>query len=114
MEVDFEGGQAVIEAKPGEGFDPARVTRAVRDAGFGPGPLRLRAAGTLAAYEDLPALSLPTAPGLLVLTGGEELDALRASRLPAGSRIVVEGDLHPPHADKPPGLTVRSWRELEP
>lgn len=63
-------------------------------------------------YEDALALSLPTAPRLFVLAGGEELEQLKASGPPVGSRVSIAGDLDPGISNQPSELAVRSWKEL--
>jgi len=57
---------------------------------------------------------LPTGPDLIVLAGGAKVDELEAAEVLVGSRIAVEGELHPSHADEPPGMKVDEWRKLEP
>ena len=104
----------MIQAREGEGFDPRQVGRAIKDAGFGPGRIHVRAQGILTRQEDLLALELPSAPLLLILAGGERIDDLRASGPALGSRIVVEGLLHPSHGDQPPGMEVQKWMQVKP
>lgn len=103
----------MVRAREDESLDPTQIPGAVKDAGFGPGEIRLKARGVLAVHSDLLALRLPSAPGLLVLAGGERFDELEESGLPIGSRVLVEGKMHPSHADRPPGMEVQRWEELE-
>ena len=72
-----------------------------------------RARGELVEHEGLPALRLPGPPDLLILAGGERLEELMDSGLPPGTRIRVTGHLHPSHGEKPPGMEVDEWEEVE-
>jgi len=64
-------------------------------------------------HEGLLALRLPGPPHLLILAGGEGIEELKASGPALGSRVRVEGQLHPSHADKPAGMEIDEWEELE-
>jgi len=49
-----------------------------------------------------------------VLAGGAKERELTAAELRVGSLILVEGELHPSHADQPPGMEVDRWEKVEP
>jgi hypothetical protein len=103
----------VVIAEIEGGFDPTRIATAVRDAGFGPAEIRLEAEGRLEHHEGLLALRLPGPPHLLILEGGDGFEGLKACGPPVGSRVRVEGHLHPSHAEKPAGMEVDEWEEPE-
>ncbi len=101
-----------MHAVEGGGFDPSEVREAVRNAGFGPRDIRLKATGRIVTWEGMPALEFPGKPALLILGGGAGFDELENADLPAGSLLWVEGLMHPSHADKPAGMMVEQWRRV--
>ena len=114
MKVDLKSAQAVVLPAPGKSFDPTKIPKAVRDAGFTPGEVEVTAEGSLARKGD--ALVLETAGPVrqFVLAGGAEADELSARSELLGKRLRVRGKLHPSHADRPPGLTAESWTLIGP
>lgn len=93
----------------GKGFDPTKIPKAVKDAGFTPGSIEVTAGGMLETKEDLLVLTMPGSPAVLVLAGGERAEELRGRGELRGHRVRVRGKLHPSHGDKPPGLIVESF-----
>ncbi len=89
-------------------FDPSAIRKAVQDAGFTPGEIRVTAAGSSSKDEDFWVLEMSGPPGRLVLAAGAEIEELQSAEA-LGKRIRVTGMLHPSHADHPPGLTVEEW-----
>lgn len=73
----------------------------------------VEARGELVEHDGLPALRLPHSPDLLILGGGERLDELMGSGLPPGTHIRAAGHLHPSVAERPPGMEVDEWEEVE-
>lgn len=102
----------MISPKAGKSFDPRRISKAVRDAGFTPGRVELTAAGQLARRGDLLVLEMTGAVKEFVLAGGAQGDALTDREDLLGRRLRVRGELHPEHADQPPGLTVERFEPL--
>ncbi len=92
-----------------KGFDPTRIPKAVKDAGFTPGEVEVTAAGSLGRKDDLLLLEMPGPVRQFVLAGGAKADELRARSDLLGKRLRVTGKLHPSHADSPPGLSVERW-----
>ena len=102
----------MITPKAGRSFDPRGVPKAVRDAGFTPGRIELTAAGKLARRGDLLVLEMTGAIKEFVLAGGAQAEVLAKRADLVGRRIRVQGELHPGHADQPPGLTVEKFERL--
>ena len=112
MKVDLAEAQAVILPTNGKSFDPRRISRAIRDAGFTPGRIELTASGRLAKQGELLVLEMTGAIKEFVLAGGAQAGALTERTELAGKRLRVRGELHPEHADRPPGLTVEKFEQL--
>ncbi len=96
----------------GKSFDPSRIPKAVKDAGFTPGDVEVTAAGTLAEENDLLRLKMQGPVPVFVLAGGAKAEQLGSRADLLGKRVRVKGKLHPSHADKPPGLTVESFEPM--
>ena len=111
MKVDLKAGAAIIRPVPGRSFNPTEIPKAVKDAGFTPGEIKLTAAGTLAKKGDLLRLEMTGALAVLVLAGGERAGELEKRSDLLGRRVRVRGALHASHGDQPPGLTVEGWEE---
>ena len=109
MKIELKTGQAVLLPKAGKSFDPTRIPKAVKDAGFSPGEIDLTAVGILTRKDNSLQLAMPGLVKALVLAGGAKEDELAARRDLLGQRLEVKGRLHPLHADRPPGLTVEQW-----
>jgi hypothetical protein len=107
--VDLKTGQAEISPKPGKSFDPTKIPKAVKDAGFTPGELEVIALGTLARKAELLVLETPGPVKEFVLGGGAKAEELNKRGDLVGKRLRVAGKLHPYYADRPPGLTVESF-----
>ena len=109
MKVDLKSGQAIVLPAEGKSFDPSPIRKAVQDAGFTPGEIRVTASGSLVKEGDLWVLEMSGPPEKFVLAGGAGIEELEKQAGVLGKRIRVTGMLHPPHADRPPGLTVEEW-----
>lgn len=110
--VDLKNAQAVMTPAAGRSFDPTRIRKAVKDAGFTPGEIEVTASGTLVQRKDLLLLEMVGAPREFVLVGGPKFEELKKRSDLVGKRLRVRGKLHPFHADRPPGLTVESFAAL--
>ncbi len=110
MTVSLEKGEAVITPKPGKSFNPSLIRKAVNDAGFTAGEVRLTARGKLVQYDKFLALKVPTLEQVIVMEGGNRSDELRQKSEFIGREFTVSGRLHPSHGDQPPGMTVDNWR----
>lgn len=102
-----------MRAEKGAGFDPTLIAPAIRDAGFSARELMVTAHGELTEHEGLPALRLAGSPELLILAGGTRLAELTDSGLSPGTGLRVTGHLHPSQEEKPPGMEVDEWQEVE-
>ena len=107
--MDLKSAQAIVLPAREKSFDPTRIPKAVRDAGFTPGEVEVTAAGSLARKDALLLLEMAGPVRQFVLAGGAKADELRARTDLLGKRLRVTGKLHPWHADSPPGLTVERW-----
>ena len=111
--MDLKSAQAVLSPAEGKSFDPTKIPRAVRKAGFAPGEIEVTAAGRLTIEDDFPRLEMPGPVEQLVLAGGAKAEELRERSDLIGRRLSVTGVLHPSHADKPPGITVERWELVD-
>ncbi len=109
MKVDLKSGQAVVSAAKGKSFNPTRIPKAVKDAGFTPGEVTVTAAGTLTRADGLLRLNMAGPVPQFVLAGGPRAEELNSREDLQGKRIRVTGKLHASHADKPPGVTVGAF-----
>jgi len=109
VKVDLARGQAVILPAKANSFDPTRIPKAVKDAGFTPGEIEVTVLGTLKSKGDLLLLAMPGAVPQFVLAGGAKAEELKKRTELLGQRLKVTGKLHGSHADKPPGMTVERW-----
>ena len=107
--MDLKSGQAVIRPTAGKSFDPTKIPKAVKDAGFTPGEIEVTATGTLARENGLLRLKMLGPVQQFVLAGGAKVEELNNRSDLLGKRVQVTGKLHPSHADQPPGLTVDSF-----
>ncbi|MFQ5696195.1 MAG: heavy-metal-associated domain-containing protein [Terriglobia bacterium] len=109
VKVDLKEGKAVVKPAAGKSFDPTRIPKAVKDAGFSPREIEVTAVGTLNARGELLLLETGAPTRAFALAGGEKADELGQRGDLRGQRVRVTGKLHPSHADRPPGLTVERW-----
>jgi len=109
VKADLAAGSAVVRPASGKSFDPARIPKAVKDAGFTPGEIEVTAAGTLVEENGLLRLKMQGPVPAFVLAGGPKAEQLKSRPDLLGKRVRVTGKLHPFHADKPAGLTVESF-----
>jgi hypothetical protein len=107
--VDLKSAQAVVLPAKGKSFDPTKIPKAVKDGGFAPGEIEVTVVGTLVSKGDMLVLQPPGAMPALVLAGGAKADELEKRTDLLQKKLRVMGNLHPSHADKPPGLTVERW-----
>ncbi len=110
MKVELKTGQVVILPAAGKSFDPTRIPKTVKDAGFTPGEVDVTAVGTLTSKKGWLLLEMPGLVREFVLVGGAKADELKKQSNLLGRRLRVKGKLHPSHADRPPRLTVEQWR----
>jgi hypothetical protein len=113
VKVDLAGAQAVVSPAPGKSFDPTKIPKAVKDAGFTPGTIEVNATGTLSLKDGLLMLEMAAPPRRFALAGGARAGELRERSDLLGKRLRVTGELHPSHADRPSGLTVEAFEPLE-
>ena len=111
--MDLKSAQAVLSPAEGKNFDPTKIPRAVRKAGFAPGEIEVTAVGRVAIEDDFLRLEMPGPVEQLVLAGGAKAEELRERSDLIGRRLSVTGVLHPSHADKPPGITVERWELVD-
>ena len=90
-------------------FDPTRISKTLRKAGFTAGEIQITAVGILSKEGDLLALEMTGPLGKIVLAGGKGIDEITKNPKLQGERIRVIGKLHPSHAEKTPGITVEIW-----
>ncbi len=95
-------------------FDPTRIPKAVKDAGFTPGEIEVTAVGTFLREKDLLLLKMAGPVTQFVLAGGAKAEELKGHSDLPGKRVRIAGRLHPSHTDRPPGLTVESWALIGP
>lgn len=107
--MDLKSAQAIVLPAKGKSFDPTRIPKAVKDAGFTPRDVEITAVGSLARKDDLLLLEMPGPVAEFVLAGGEKAEDLTRRNDLRGKRLRVTGRLHPSHADRPLGLTVERW-----
>jgi hypothetical protein len=104
--VDVKSALAVVIPAKGKSFDPTKIPKAVRDAGFTSAEVSVTAAGTLTRADGLLRLNVAGPVPQFVLAGGAKAEELNSRADLQGKRIRVTGKLHASHADKPPGITV--------
>ena len=107
--MDLKSSQAVVLPAKEKSFDPTRIPKAVKDAGFTPGEVEVTAVGSLTRKDGLLLLEMPGALRQFVLAGGPKAEELMGRRDLLGKEVRVLGKLHPSHGERPPGLTVERW-----
>ena len=110
--MDLKSGRATVLPAAAKSFDPTKIPKAVKDAGFSPGDIQVTAVGTLAGENDFLLLEMPGPVRKFVLAGGARADQLNKRSDLLKRRLRVIGKLYPYHADRPPGLTVESFEIL--
>ncbi len=106
--MDLKSARAVV-MPAGKSFDPTRIPKAVKDAGFTPGEVEVTAVGTLVRRKDLLLLEMAGPRREFVLAGGPRAKELENRADMLRQRVRVNGKLHPSHAEQAPGLTVEGW-----
>ncbi len=106
-------GEAEVFPKPGKSFDPARIPKAIKDAGFSAPEVRVIADGTLVKRKESVELEVPGLKLPFRIAGGARAEALEKRADLLGKRLRVTGKLQTGHADLPPGLTVESFEEVK-
>ena len=109
----MKSARAVLSPAEGKSFDPTKIPRAVRQAGFMPGEIEVTAVGRLTLEDDFLRLEMSGTVEQLILTGGAKEEELRERSDLIGRRLSVMGVLRPSHADKPPGITVERWELVD-
>lgn len=94
----------------GKSFDPTRMPKAVKDAGFTPGEIEITALGSLARKDGLLVLEMSGAVMQFVLVGGPKEEELGRQKDILGKHVRVAGKLHPSHRDRPPSITVERFQ----
>ncbi len=112
MKVDLKNGRAVVIPATGKDFDPTRIPKAIRDAGFSPGEIELTAVGVVTKEGERLAVELSGGPAKLVLSGGAKLSELERRNELLGHRVRVTGKLLVSAEMKHPGLSVENWEEV--
>lgn len=97
----------------GKTFDPLRISKAVKDAGFTAGEVVVTASGTLVRDGAFLRLNMGGSLRPFVLAGGAKADQLSRQADLLAKRVRVTGKLHASHADKPPGITVEGFEVLD-
>ena len=110
--MDLKSGQATVLPAEAKSFEPTKIPKAVKDAGFRPDDIQVTAVGTLARENDFLLLEMPGPVQKFVLAGGAKAKELNKRSDLLKRRLRVIGKLHPYHADRPPGLTVESFEIL--
>lgn len=107
--MDLKNAEAVMRPAEGKNFDPTKIPKAVKDAGFTPGEVEITAVGILSRQDELLILEIPGSVRQFILAGGQKVIELQQRHDLLAQRLRISGKLHPSHADKPPGLTVERW-----
>ncbi len=103
-------GEGQVFPKAGRSFEPARIPKAIKDAGFTAAEVRVTAAGTLSAQRQQLELSIPGVGTPLTLSGGPQAGALKKRSDLVGKRVRITGKLLLV-GDKPP--TTMSVEEFQ-
>ena len=112
--MDLKSGQAVLLPLKGKSFDPTKISKAVKDAGFTPGEIEVTVVGSLARKDEWLLLEASGPVRQFVLAGGMKAGELEGRSDLIGKQLRVTGKLHPSHADQPPGITVDRWTLVTP
>ena len=110
MKVNLKEGQARVLPREKKSFDPTRLPKAVKDAGFTPGAIELTAVGTLVWKDGSLGLEMEGALRILTLAGGgKEAELVSRSNL-LGQRVAVTGNFQVNQEGRAPTLTVAEWK----
>jgi len=109
--VSLQKGEGQVFLKAGRSFDPARIPKAIKDAGFTATEVRVTAAGTLSARGQQLELNVPGVGHAFTLNGGPQAEALKKRSDLVGKRLRITGKLQLA-GDKPP--TAMSVEEFLP
>jgi hypothetical protein len=93
-----------------ESFDPTRIPKAIRDAGFSLRDLAVQIQGILTQGKEFLELTVEGLEQPFLLAGGIQVDELEKRSDLLGKRIQITGQLHPSHANEPPSLTVEEYQ----
>lgn len=104
-------GEGQVFPKASQSFDPARIPKAIKDAGFTATEVRVTAAGTLSARGQQLELSIPGVGTPITLSGGPQAEALKKRSDLVGKRVRITGKLQL-GGDKPP--TAMGVEEFQP
>lgn len=107
----MQKGEGQVFPKAGRSFDPARIPKAIKDAGFTATEVRVTAAGTLSVRGQQLELSVPGVGTPFMLIGGPQADALKKRSDLVGKQARITGKLLLA-GDKPP--TAMSVEEFQP
>ena len=105
-------GKAEVFPKLGESFDPTRIPKAIKDAGFSVRDLEVQVQGILTQGKEFLELKVEGLERPFVLAGGKRADELKKRTDLFSRPIRISGQLHASHAERPPGLTVESFQVL--
>ncbi|MFQ5743809.1 MAG: heavy-metal-associated domain-containing protein [Acidobacteriota bacterium] len=117
LKIQVDEGRAVLRPEEGTSLDLASVEKAVRDGGFSPREITLRARGQITEFNGVPALELPN-DTVLLLADNAETAALLESMHGTGSdgggpMVLVEGravlESKDGHTGHPYTLTISSF-----
>jgi mercuric ion binding protein len=101
VDIDMQGGTATVHAREGASLDVAEVPGAIRDSGFTPGEVRLRAVGRVTERGGRLLLEAPDLHRPVVLDGGEAATRERLSALAgSGATAEVRGPVRRPRAEE--------------
>ncbi len=114
MRVSLKEGEAIVLPRKDRSFDPARIPRAVRDAGFTPREIRVTAVGVLALEKEGPKLEIPGVQRRWSLAGGPVAQEPRKWEDLLGQRVRVIGLFDAGADASPPSLTVEAWSPAVP
>lgn len=109
--MNFKAGTATLVGEEQQGPDVMRARVLLEKSGFSVPRTEVTARGEVVEWKDRLALRVPGQQELFILEGGKQWRDFKATAKP-GDRIRVTGNLHPAHADAPPGLTVEEFKML--
>lgn len=103
-------GEGIVFSKKGKSFDPARIPKAIHDAGFTVTEVTVAAVGAVERADGGLRLSVPGLNHSFRLSGGAKLDALANSANVSGQSVQIKGKLGNEKED--PALTVENFQEM--
>lgn len=90
LRVDLDAGRASFDVAPGTTLMPRQVRDAVKDAGFTPGTITVRASGTLQGSDKDLRLALDEQNALDV-RGGKAVDAVKKLASEGKRTVIISG-----------------------